>query len=75
MDEFIEYAYTESHSNSKDCSSVDMRAHTPRAVRRRRRKEKEPPPLLPTSLGQLLQVQHLSQRHPPQSKNVLVKPV
>jgi hypothetical protein len=52
-----------------------MRANSPKAVGRRRRKEEEPPPLLATRLGQLLQVQHLTKRHPPQRQNILMQMV
>lgn len=48
--------------------------HT-RAISRCGREEKEPSPLLPTRLCQLLQIQHLTQRHTPQRQNVLVEMV
>ena len=50
----------------EDCGAVDMRANTSWTVRRRTGEEEEPPVFLSTSLCQLLEIQHLTQRHAPQ---------
>ena len=53
----------------EDRSSVDVRAHSTWTVRWRAGEEKEPSVLLPASLRQFLQIQHLTKRHSPQRQN------
>ena len=50
-----------------------MTTHAPRTIRRRTAEEERPPLIPPTNLRRLLQIQHLSQRHPPQRQDILMQ--
>jgi hypothetical protein len=58
---------------SQNRRTIDVRAHTAWTIIGRARKEKEISLPLLAQLAQLLQIQHLPQRHPPQCQDILMQ--
>lgn len=59
----------------KDSRTIDMTTNAPGTIRRRAGEEESPAIILLGQLTDLLEIQHLAERHPPQGQNILVQVV